>query len=507
MDGTMQAPGRPGPGGWIPKSRDLVPRARWRNLTNGEILSNRAGSRDLRRPDAKPPLVDLQRPDLRLESRSRDPEPCGRSRGPEHPATAGPEGVLDHRPLLRGQGSGQPMSAIDLGPRGQPALVDRELVGVRDDHRPFDHVLQLANVPGPRVGLEAIERPLADPTKGPAGLPRVAPDEVLHQDRNVFPPLSQRGHLEWEHVESIEEILAEYSLGHRGRQVTIGRRDDAYVDPDPILAAHPIEFPLLEDAQQRDLLVGREFADLVQEDRAAVRQLEPAEAALQGAGKGPLLMAEELRRDQVSWDGGAAHGHEPSRRPSRAPVNRPRDELLPRAGLAGDEDGRIAAGDLGHSRQHGRQRRRGADNFFEHRCLVDFFPQRHVLLLQSLLGPLAIVDVLTIELPPNQLSLVVAKRVVPDEEPAIGPVPLPQPHLGLVGGRLRDGTIDYRLDSIEVVRMDLVPEASVAPCLEGDAVIGERHAVRVEAVAPGTQNPDHLRSEIQHLPKLSFAPT
>ena len=82
------------------------------------------------------------------------------------------------------------MSAIDLGPRGQPALVDRELVGVGDDHRPFDHVLQLANVPGPRVGLEAIERPLADPTKGPSGLPRVAPDEVLHQDRNVFPPLS-----------------------------------------------------------------------------------------------------------------------------------------------------------------------------------------------------------------------------------------------------------------------------------------------------------------------------
>src|SRR5438876_6018161 len=120
MNETRRAPGRPRSGCWIPKSHDPVPRVRWRNLANGEILSNRAGSGDLRRPDAKPALVDLQRADLRLESRSRDPEPCGRSRGPEHPAAAGPEGVLDYRPFLRGQGSGQPMSDIDLGPRGQP---------------------------------------------------------------------------------------------------------------------------------------------------------------------------------------------------------------------------------------------------------------------------------------------------------------------------------------------------------------------------------------------------
>src|SRR6266850_1291705 len=98
MDGTMQAPGRPGPGGWIPKSRDLVPRARWRNLTNGEILSNRAGSRDLRRPDAKPTLVDLQRADLRLESRSRDPEPCALScvaKAPDNPCRPSTWGLAD----------------------------------------------------------------------------------------------------------------------------------------------------------------------------------------------------------------------------------------------------------------------------------------------------------------------------------------------------------------------------------------------------------------------------
>ena len=35
---------------------------------------------------------------------------------------------------------------------GEPALVDREFVGVGHDHRPLDHVLQLANIPRPGIG-------------------------------------------------------------------------------------------------------------------------------------------------------------------------------------------------------------------------------------------------------------------------------------------------------------------------------------------------------------------
>src|SRR6185503_17531747 len=142
---TMQAPGRPGPRGQTPKSHDLCleragetsPMAKYWAIESGDqtAASRHAatGSGGIQRPDAKPGLVDLQRADPGLERRSRDPEPFGRSRGPEHPAAADTEGVLDHRLLLRGQSSGQPMSAVDLGPCGQPALVDRELVGVGDD--------------------------------------------------------------------------------------------------------------------------------------------------------------------------------------------------------------------------------------------------------------------------------------------------------------------------------------------------------------------------------------
>ena len=52
--------------------------------------------------------------------------------------------------------------------------------------------------------------------------------------------------LERKDVESIKEILAERSVGHFCRQVTIGRGDDANIDPDPISSSHPLEFPFLE---------------------------------------------------------------------------------------------------------------------------------------------------------------------------------------------------------------------------------------------------------------------
>ena len=44
-------------------------------------------------------------------------------------------------------------------------------------------------------------------------------------------------------------------------------------------AAEPLELALLEDAQELRLQVERELADLVQEERAAVGELEPPDLA------------------------------------------------------------------------------------------------------------------------------------------------------------------------------------------------------------------------------------
>jgi hypothetical protein len=67
----------------------------------------------------------------------------------------------------------------------------------------------------------------------------------------------------------------------------------------------PLEFPLLQNAQQADLHVRLDAADFVQEDGALVGQFETPRLLFDRPGKGPLLVTEQLALDQVVGDGGA----------------------------------------------------------------------------------------------------------------------------------------------------------------------------------------------------------
>ena len=82
-------------------------------------------------------------------------------------------------------------------------------------------------------------------------------------------------------------------------EVLVGRGDDARVGADGLAAADAGELALLEDAQQLRLQVERHVGDLVQEERAAGRGLELADAALDGAGEGAPLVAEQLALEQL----------------------------------------------------------------------------------------------------------------------------------------------------------------------------------------------------------------
>jgi hypothetical protein len=50
----------------------------------------------------------------------------------------------------------------------------------------------------------------------------------------------------------------------------------------------------LQDPQQRDLSLRQQFADFVQEDRAAIGQFETSKPPLRGSSKRAPLMAEQF---------------------------------------------------------------------------------------------------------------------------------------------------------------------------------------------------------------------
>ena len=72
------------------------------------------------------------------------------------------------------------------------------------------------------------------------------------------------------------------------------RCHDPHVDTLRPRAAEPLELLLLQHAQQLRLELERNVADLVEEERAAVGELEAADLLRDRAGERAALVAEEL---------------------------------------------------------------------------------------------------------------------------------------------------------------------------------------------------------------------
>ena len=96
---------------------------------------------------------------------------------------------------------------------------------------------------------------------------------------------------------------------------------------------------LLQDAQQFGLQPGSQFADFVEEDRAAVGALELPLLQSDRSGEGAYLMPEELAFEQRFGNSGAVEGHERLARAGAVAVDGTGDQFLAGAALASDQDG------------------------------------------------------------------------------------------------------------------------------------------------------------------------
>src|SRR5262249_36648936 len=157
-------------------------------------------------------------------------------------------------------------------------------------------------------------------------------------------PFTQRGNVDREHVESIEEIASKRAGVDTRLQVAIRGRDHADIGVNGLRSTDALELALLEHPQQSDLRLRRQLANLIKEERAAFRKLETTEAPLERSREGALFVTEQLRADQCLRDGGTIHADEGALGPARPLVNGTGDELLPGARLAGDQDRRLRRG-------------------------------------------------------------------------------------------------------------------------------------------------------------------
>src|SRR5262249_19041326 len=91
---------------------------------------------------------------------------------------------------------------------------------------------------------------------------------------NILPSLAQRRQADRKNMQPVIQVLAKILVLDLLKEVAIRRSNDAHVHPHRRVAAHAIEFTLLQNAEQLDLGFRRQFADFVEKDRAAIGQLK-----------------------------------------------------------------------------------------------------------------------------------------------------------------------------------------------------------------------------------------
>ena len=298
--------------------------------------------------------------------------------------------------------------AGDLRPRRSGRRAERfrrvEQRSARKNRRALDDVLELAHVARPVVARRALEKRRRDARERLAELAPGLGEEVADEQRDVLAPLAQRRHGHREDVEPIVEIGPELAGRGAAAQVAVRRSDQPHVGAQRARAADALELLLLQHAQQLRLRFERQLAHLVEEQRAAVGELEAPAALLGRAGERALLVPEELALDQFARERGAVDLDERPLAARAAVVDRARDELLAGAGLAEHEHRALGRRDERELIEQPREARRPSHDLAEvvpgpdlvleavddrARALVrlDLLPQARVLLLELALGP------------------------------------------------------------------------------------------------------------------------
>src|SRR5688500_6040684 len=206
------------------------------------------------------------------------------------------------------------------------------------DHRALDGVLQLTNVPRPRVGREERECLRGDACDLLSDLRRRSRREAVCQHRNVLRAIPERRDHDRHDAQPIVEVLPERSGRRIRREVAVRGRDHAHVDADRRRSTDALELLLLENPKKLRLKLELHFRDLIEQQRSAMRALEGAFDTLDRARERAALMTEQRALDEAIGKGSAVQLDERLVATVALVVDRAGEQLFPRAALALQQD-------------------------------------------------------------------------------------------------------------------------------------------------------------------------
>src|SRR5271170_2375283 len=217
-----------------------------------------------------------------------------------------------------------------------------------DDDGSLNHVLQFAHVAGPGVRLKQGHRTRLDLLDEFLIDLRVLPQKMHRDPGYIFHTLLERRGIYLDDVDSVEEIQAEFPLGHELRQVCVCREDETCAQRNELAAAQPAVLALLQNTEQLDLRGRTKLTDFIEQQCTLARLLQISLAYTHGASESTFFVAEQFGFDE-SFGNGAATDRNKRLAGARAKiVDGPGDQFLAGAAFSSDEDRGIEIGDAMH---------------------------------------------------------------------------------------------------------------------------------------------------------------
>ena len=157
----------------------------------------------------------------------------------------------------------------------------RIVAAVRVDHGAFDHILQFPDIAFPGGFHQDIHGLVGDRRAGLSGLPRNTCSENAWASGRISSRRSRSGGMViGKNIQSVEQVFPEQLRSDGFFDVLVRCRDHPHIDLDRLAAADALDHLFLQHAQQFCLERQVHVADLVEENRALVRQFEFAELSV-----------------------------------------------------------------------------------------------------------------------------------------------------------------------------------------------------------------------------------
>src|SRR5208282_4330072 len=176
-----------------------------------------------------------------------------------------------------------------------------------EDDKPRDAILQLANIFRPFGVLKRLYQ-LARRRQNGALEPRLALlQKEFNKFRNVFAPLAQPRKVDAHDIDSVEEVGAESAGFNFVFETPVRRADHARFYALFFVVADRAELSILEKLKQLRLQRRIEFADLIKEERSALRHFYAAGFRVVGASERALAESKKFTLQECPGNRGAIH--------------------------------------------------------------------------------------------------------------------------------------------------------------------------------------------------------